>query len=216
MTPKSQCPRCGKMESGAHACRATAVCGGPSHTDEKCKGCGKKWKRYRLGSFDWEYKDCLECEIKKAIMNGKPLTTPQPETAKGREQGMTKLADKLRKRLSMTGREFWIDLCSYRSGLHTAHWNSEQKKYETVYGYTICYDRALTEKETDINCKLIHVTEKTDRAEIDGAILAMAEALEFIETQTEQSESSVDIVLWDRARQALAELSRALDKTEAG
>lgn len=41
--------------------------GGSRYTEEVCKCCGKKWQRYRLGSFDWEYRDCGECEIKKVF-----------------------------------------------------------------------------------------------------------------------------------------------------
>ena len=33
----------------------------------------------------------------------------------------------------------------------------------------------------------------------------LLEALKFVETQTEQSESSVAVVIWERARQAIAE-----------
>lgn len=37
---------------------------GGSHTSkEECKKCGCKWERYRLGSFDWEYEDCIDCRM---------------------------------------------------------------------------------------------------------------------------------------------------------
>lgn len=41
--------------------------GGPKYTEEVCKCCSKKWQRYRSGSFDWGYRDCGECVIKKAF-----------------------------------------------------------------------------------------------------------------------------------------------------
>ena len=43
------------------------VYGGPHKTDEICKKCGKKWERYRGGSYDWEYKDCSSCRAEKLI-----------------------------------------------------------------------------------------------------------------------------------------------------
>ena len=39
--------------------------GGPAHTDEECRSCGREWIRYRLGSHDVDYVDCPDCKSKK-------------------------------------------------------------------------------------------------------------------------------------------------------
>lgn len=36
--------------------------GGPFHSEPICKKCGKQWKRYHLGSHDWQYRDCPKCD----------------------------------------------------------------------------------------------------------------------------------------------------------
>lgn len=41
--------------------------GGPSFIKVKCNLCGKEWTRYRLGSQDWQYRDCPQCEAKKFV-----------------------------------------------------------------------------------------------------------------------------------------------------
>lgn len=38
--------------------------GGPTIGEEKCKGCGNLWTRYRGGSWDWKDQDCYECLAK--------------------------------------------------------------------------------------------------------------------------------------------------------
>lgn len=45
------------------------VMGGPSDTKEKCEKCDKEWTRHRLGSFDYEYTDCLDCLIEEGLKN---------------------------------------------------------------------------------------------------------------------------------------------------
>lgn len=39
--------------------------GGPSDSEVECKKCGKKWMRHFGGSWDWQYKDCNDCESKE-------------------------------------------------------------------------------------------------------------------------------------------------------
>jgi len=58
-------------------CKLHQRMGGPSDTKETCKTCGTQWTRYRAGSFDWEYKDCWNCEAKKMIAK-----TPKAELDK--------------------------------------------------------------------------------------------------------------------------------------
>lgn len=52
--------------------------GGPSYSLVTCKNCNKKWSRHRLGSFDWEYKDCPSCYTTKL---GQVLTKGLKEAA---------------------------------------------------------------------------------------------------------------------------------------
>ena len=54
-----------KHDKGSCSCCQTF--GGPSHTEEECKICGKEWTRSRGGSWDWEYQDCIECFIKERL-----------------------------------------------------------------------------------------------------------------------------------------------------
>ena len=129
------------------------------------------------------------------------------------------LLDKLRKRLSMTGRE-WTLIGKY---LQT---HEGDKLSPTMHAAVASLPQIPVGAE-------VRVTEKTDRAELDGAILAMAEALEFYANRAnwtthddEKLFNNISDADWEKshghfaggnnARIALAELSRALDKTEAG
>lgn len=42
-------------------CNRDDAAGGPHHTQEICRKCGKTWSRRRGGSWDWEYQDCSLC-----------------------------------------------------------------------------------------------------------------------------------------------------------
>lgn len=49
---KEKCPCCEKI-------------GGPGWVESECPKCGKKEMVYRLGSWDWETKICMECRMKE-------------------------------------------------------------------------------------------------------------------------------------------------------
>lgn len=115
MTPKSQCPRCGKMESGAHACRAKKenYQHDWSKDGERCAKCGDKdWMggpcskpdvydsvfKSECESFITKHTDqpasspfpteVCECDDDLQIFCDycrREAAPPKPETAKGRE-----------------------------------------------------------------------------------------------------------------------------------
>ncbi len=61
--------------------------GGPSHTEEICKICGKAWTRYRGGSWDWEPKNCVSCEI-EATMKDYKWSPPEPKEGEAQVKGL--------------------------------------------------------------------------------------------------------------------------------
>lgn len=42
-------------------------CGGPSDNKEVCPTCGKEFMCHRLGSFDWDEKECPKCRAKTYV-----------------------------------------------------------------------------------------------------------------------------------------------------
>jgi hypothetical protein len=63
-------------------CPCHKTIGGPHWSAETCKKCGRKWNRYRGGSYDWEYRDCHECVVKEML---KIRTGPKPEIKPAQE-----------------------------------------------------------------------------------------------------------------------------------
>ena len=45
--------------------------GGPHWGENECPKCGKKEKRYYLGSWDWEPEKCKECTVYEFDKNSK-------------------------------------------------------------------------------------------------------------------------------------------------